>query len=207
MSRVLVLGGLLIILAGSAVAWAAGHQGPPSPPLARLEGTVVWPAATQRAAAFALRDQTGHLITRASLRGRIWAITFLDSRCTQACPVEAQDLARVQADLGPHYPLKIVIVSVLPGYDNPQRVEAFAHKAGLSGDWHWLLGSHQQLAPVWRAYGIWVLTGIEHTAALYLVDRHGSIRVADGVPFLPDQLAASVRALSGHTVPRRGSSA
>lgn len=208
MSRVILVSGLFLILAGSAAAWAATQRSDGSTPrVARLEGTAIWPPHARPAPAFAARDQTGHLITRSSLRRRIWAITFLDARCTQMCPVEARDLAQVQRQLGPRYPLKIIIVSVLPGYDTPQRVRAFAHKVGLSGDWHWLLGSRKQLAPVWRAYGIWVLTGVEHTAALYLVDRGGDVRVADGVPFLPAQLAASVRALSPPAAARSGSSA
>jgi protein SCO1 len=140
------------------------------------------------------------------MRGRVWAITFLDSRCTQACPIEGHALAYVQKMLGPQYPLKIVIVSVLPQYDNPARVTAFARKSGLGGDWHWLLGTRQLLAPIWREYGIAVVSGDTHTAALYLVDPRGDIRIADDVPFFSSQLAASVRALSARPT-GRGSSA
>jgi hypothetical protein len=48
---------------------------------------------------------------------------------------------------------------------------------------------------VWREYGIGVVSGQEHTAALYLVDRSGHIRIADAIPFLSRQLAGSVKAL------------
>lgn len=139
----------------------------------------------------------GHVITPSSLKGRVWAITFLDSHCAETCPVEARDLAAVQRQLGPAYPLKIVVVSVLPSYDTPARARTFMHTAGVTGDWHWIMGSHAQMARIWKAYGIWVLNGQQHTSALYLVDRQGDVRVADGVPFLPNQLASSVRALDG----------
>jgi protein SCO1/2 len=145
---------------------------------------------------FALRDQSGRLVTRKGLRGQVWAITFLDSLCRQMCPVEAHELASVQQMLGAHDPLKVMIVSVLPQYDRPATVRAFARKAGLSGDWHWLLGTQRELEPVWRAYGIEVQTAVSHTAALYLVDKRGDVRVADAVPLIPSQLAASVRALA-----------
>jgi protein SCO1 len=209
-SRRLLIAGPLALLAASLAAVQMNRQSArpaqPAYTLARLEGTDVWPSGMRPAPAFALRDQTGRFITRSGLRGHVWAVTFLDSKCRQACPVAAHALANVQRQLGPRYPLKIVIVSVLPRYDNPSTVRAFARHAGLSGDWHWLLGTRRQLVPVWQAYGIWVRTGIEHTAALYLVDRRGDVRIADGVPFIPSQLAASVRALSTRPGRRASSS-
>ena len=197
MRRFLPVG--LVVLALAAVAIrsvaAAPSASPPHPTTDRLAGTVVWPAGMRPVSAFALRDQSGRLVTTRSLRGHVWAVTFLDSNCTKACPIAARDLATVQRMIGAHHPLSVIIVSVLPNYDTPARVRAFAHKAGLSGDWHWLLGTRKQLVPVWRAYGIFVVTGLEHTAALYLVDKNGDVRVADAIPFVPAQLAASARLL------------
>lgn len=192
----------LMLLVVSAVALLAIKSVAASPPVAsphyakdRLAGTVVWPAGMRPVSSFALRDQSGRLVTTRSLRGHVWAITFLDSNCSKACPIAARDLATVQRMIGAHHPLSVIIVSVLPDYDTPARVRAFARKAGLGGDWHWLLGTRRQLVPVWRAYGIFVVTGLEHTAALYLVDKNGDVRVADAIPFVPAQLASSARLL------------
>lgn len=199
MSRVLHLGVLVAALFGSSVARAAGRRSAGPQAVARLQGTNVWPAGRQPAPTFAGRDQLGRLITRSSLRGRVWAVTFLDSHCTQECSVEARALAQVEHQLGPRYPLKIVIVSVQPGYDTRKTVAKFVHESGLAGDWHWILGTRRQLEPIWRAYGIWVRSSLQHTSALYLVDKHGDIRVADAVPFVDSQLASSVRALESPT--------
>jgi protein SCO1/2 len=198
MRRLLLVTAMVCTLAAAAlVVMALRHaQASSAPPAARLEGTVVWPAKTRPAPSFALRDQQGKRIAARDLRGQVWAVTFLDSRCRQACPVAARALARVQQLLGARNRLKIVIISVLPRYDTPERVRAFARKTGLTGDWHWLLGSARQLAPVWQRYGIWVQSGVSHDAALYLVDQRGDVRVADAIPFRPSQLAASVRALT-----------
>lgn len=198
MCRLLGYSTAAILLLGitTAVVVAARQEKTQPHIVPRLKGTVVWPAGMRPAAPFALRDQNGRLISNRSLRGHIWAITFLDSRCTRECPVEARDLAQVQHLLGRTDLLKIVVVSVLPWYDRPARVRAFAARAGLTGDWHWLLGTRQKLIPVWNEYGIWVRTGVAHTAALYLVDRRGDVRVADGVPFSTTQLAGSIRALA-----------
>lgn len=192
MARALLLGFVILVVAAVATRTIAATS-PAAPD--RLSGTVVWPSGMRRAPAFALRDQAGRLVTKRSLRGRVWAITFLDSSCTKACPIAARDLAIVQHMIGSHAALSVIVVSVLPSYDTAARVRAFARKAGLTGDWHWLLGPHPKLAPVWREYGIQVVSGLEHTAVLYLVDGRGDVRVADAIPFVPKQLAGSVRVL------------
>lgn len=168
-----------------------------------LRGTVVWPPRTRPAPNFALRDQDHHLVTRASLRGHVALVAFMESHCTAACPVEGKDIALTQEKLGRHSPLTIVIISVAPGKDTVASIRAFAHKVRMSGNWHWLMGNAAQLSPVWKAWGTYVeprKTDIIHTAAAYLVDQTGFVRVADEVPFRPEWLAGSVRALllTGH---------
>jgi cytochrome oxidase Cu insertion factor (SCO1/SenC/PrrC family) len=38
---------------------------------------------------FALRDETGRTVAAADLRGRIVVLTFLDTDCTESCPIIA----------------------------------------------------------------------------------------------------------------------
>lgn len=163
-----------------------------------LHGTIVWPAGRMRAKPFSLRDESGKTITLASLRGRVLLVTFMYSRCKQACPIIGREVAIAQWALGPRSPLTVVVVSVAPGSDTPASVRAFAHKMRLTGTWHWLMGTRAQLAPVWARWGTYVKqtrSGISHTAALYLVDQKGYVRVADQMPLRPDWIAESVRAL------------
>ncbi|HZT97979.1 MAG TPA: SCO family protein [Chloroflexota bacterium] len=185
----------LAVIAGLTLA-GAGPAG--APPPAKLEGTDVWAAGTQPAHPFALRDQNGRLISTDGLHGQIWAVTFMDSHCTRQCPIEARAISTTERLLGSSYHLKVIVISVLPSYDTPHHIRVFARKTGMTGDWHWLNGPKAQMAKIWREYGILVITGVQHTAALYLVDRRGDVRVADAIPFLPSQLASSVRALSAH---------
>jgi len=152
----------------------------------------------RRAPAFALRDQNAHLITLASLHGHVVAVTFLDSHCRQACPVAGRDLALAQRDLGRHPPLTVVVISVAPKTDTPSSARSFVHTMGIGGRWHWLLGTQSQLQRVWAAWGTYVKPARPdtiHTAAVYLVDQAGYVRVADTVPFRSADLAGSVRAL------------
>lgn len=165
-----------------------------------LHGTIIWPPGTARARPLSLLDQNHRRVTLASLRGRVLLVTFMDSRCWRACPspVIGREVAIAQWALGPRSPLTVIVVSVAPGLDTPASVRAFVGKVQLSGPWHWLLGTRAQLAPVWARWGIYVRrTGrtIRHSAALYLIDQQGYVRVAYQMPLRPDQLAESVRAL------------
>lgn len=171
-------------------------------PAPKLRGTVVWPAGTRPVLSFALRDQNGHLLTQRSIRNHVAVITFLDAHCTSACPVTGRELALTQRDLGgAHSPLMMVIIDVDPWKDTPTGERAFVHKVGLVGNWHWLSGSRAQLANTWRVWGTYVRPArreIIHTAAVYLADQKGYVRVADEIPLRPDWLAESVRALLAH---------
>jgi len=200
MRRLLFLVLLLLVV----TAFVATRQGraaslPVVAPTAVLRGTEVFPRGLHPAPAFALHDQTGAVVSTRSLRGQVVAITFLDSHCLQECPVAGRALAATQRLLGSHSPLRLVIISVNPRHDTPGSARIFTREAGITGPWLWLFGTQRRLAPVWAEYGIQVQPSrgdILHSPAVYLLDQRGSIRVADAVPFIPWQLAGSVRALA-----------
>jgi protein SCO1/2 len=190
---------IVVVAAVTAVQVGRSATNPAPAAAPTLRGTEVFTPGVHRAPAFRLRNQDGRVVTLASLRGAITAITFLDPTCTLECPVTGAELARTQRLLGPHASLTVVMISVAPRHDAPANLRAFVRKSHLSRPWEWLIGSRAQLAPVWREYGIAVQntsTDVVHTDAVYLVDRRGWIQVADAVPFQPSQLAGSVEALA-----------
>ena len=147
------------------------------------------------APSFALPDQLGRTVSLASLRGHTVLLTFLDSRCRSECPIEGALLAKIERQV--HVPL--VVVSADPWGDAAWSVRAFAQKERWSFDWHWLLGTPAKLRPVWRSYSIAVKRkpgDVEHTLALYVIDKRGDQRAAYLFPFVPSQVAADIRTLS-----------
>ena len=164
------------------------------PPLSsRLRGQATWPAGVRPAPAITmLRDQTGRSFSLDSLRGRTVAMTFFDSHCNQACPLEGRAIAAAERALPASRRPVLVVVSVNPR-DTPASVRAAARQWGLAqaGSWHWLSGRTALLARAWRAYHIFVKPtegDIAHTEALYLLDRRGYERSG-----LPVSLPATVR--------------
>ena len=127
------------------------------------------------------------------------AITFLDSHCRQQCPLEADQLAQVQRLLGKNVPLSLLVVSVAPETDTVASEQAFAAAHGWNGDWHWVSGSADQLAPVWKAYSIAVQPSPEdilHSSILYLVDKGGYMRAGFAAGLEPSRVAQDVRILA-----------
>ena len=169
---------------------------------ARLSADVVFTPA-KAASSFALRDQQGRTIALSRLRGKVVALTFVSSICTEQCPLVGKGLSQVRHDLGraaAH--LTIVAISVAPERDTPQTVRHFAALSGWQGtDWHYLSAPRAVLARIWKAYGVYVGPPTkagqdpEHYAGLYLIDPRGKLRAYYDVPFLAPRVTAAIRAL------------
>lgn len=168
-----------------------------------FDGEATWAPGTHRAPPITtLRDQTGHIFSLASLRGRTVEIVFFDSHCRQQCPLEGRALAAAERSLPASERPVLVVVSVNPA-DTPTSVGGALRAWGLAGlaPWHWLMGPRRHLAPVWGAYRIYVsphpINGdIAHTEAVYLVDRGGYERSAYIYPFATRFVTHDLRALA-----------
>ena len=172
---------------------------PAAPALPELHGQVVWAAGKRPAPAFALRDQSGTVVTTQSLHGRPVLLTFFDSLCKSRCPIAARQLAWVARGLPQADRPEFVVVSVDPK-DTWLSVRAAVSRWGLPSDTQWLMGTHATLAPVWRAYGIAVAPRtheVVHSLAVYLLDRSGNERTAYLVPFQPGFVQGDLRTLAG----------
>jgi protein SCO1/2 len=162
----------------------------PSPSPSLGGGMIIKPHTVQ-APAFTLRDQRGATVSLSDLRGRVIALTFLDTQCLNLCPLQASLLGSVQGKLGPHAPFSVVVVSVRPEADTPANIATFANAHGLKDGFYWLTGPRPQLADVWNSYGVGVQVAngdLAHTSVIFLIDRSGYERV--GFADLPE--AASV---------------
>ena len=193
--------GLHILLARPAPAPAAAGAGQ-EVSASHLDGEATWGAGVRPAPAIGtLRDQSGRLFSLASLRGQTVVIAFLDSHCSQACPLEGRALAAAEAVVPRAQRPTLVAISVNP-LDTPASVRSALHKWGLAqiAGWHWLIGSHALLAPVWRAYHEFVYApphgDIVHTESLLLLDRRGDERSGYLYPFAPGSVAHDLRILA-----------
>jgi cytochrome oxidase Cu insertion factor (SCO1/SenC/PrrC family) len=129
---------------------------------------------------FNLQDQNGASVSLSQLKGRVVALTFLDTQCLSLCRLQASLIGSVQADLGSSVPLTLVVVSVRPEVDTPAAINTFAQAHGLKQPYAWLNGSKATLTGVWGDYGITVQPGagdLAHSSVIYLLDKRGNERV------------------------------
>lgn len=148
------------------------------------------------AAGFRLRGYRGHTVSMRAERGKVVLLSFVDSKCTESCPIVTSVIAQSYGLLPPEKRPQVVplLISVQPRVDTPVRVHRFlAHRHALALDY--LIGSIRKLRPVWKAYGILpaVDTGNAdvHSSDVRVIDRHG-IWVATqhaGVDLTPNNLA------------------
>lgn len=149
--------------------------------------------------AMSLKDQSGALVTAQSLKGRPAVVTFMDMTCTQECPIQAQLLNQTALFMGKQKASQVnwVVVSVNPT-NTPADANDFMQKNKVSIPVKVLLGSQAQLKPVWDAYHIWVQptpTDVNHTVALFIIDKSGHERMVFIDGFDPKQLSQDLTAL------------
>lgn len=136
----------------------ASIESPTLSPLARLMNLA--PLANSPAPPFTLTDQRGHRVRLEDFRGKAAVLTFIDSRCTEVCPVIAQELIGANRDLGRKKARDVVFigVNVNPRAESIADVTRFtiAHGLGDLPNWYFLTGSTSALQQVWQKYGIQV---------------------------------------------------
>src|SRR5260370_30035015 len=76
----------------------------------------------------------------------------------------------------------ILAVSMDPKGDTPAAAQNFSRVHKLGSYFHFLLGVHDQLAPVWASYSVDAQAAtstnvVSHSSAIYVIDKNGRERV------------------------------
>jgi protein SCO1 len=102
---------------------------------------------------FRLRDETGAWRTPASARGEVLVVTFIYTGCRDLCPRQAAEIK--EAVIGAGGGVQVYAITVDPENDTPEKAQAWLKKMGVAGGpVHILLGSREELSPVWERFGI-----------------------------------------------------
>ena len=170
----LALTTLCLCAAGAVFGVWLAERGSEAPAATGWEGAVRPPGT--RLPEFSLTSQDGEAVTAASLRGRPVVVTFVYSTCEDTCPAQVQSIRGALDDLGRDVP--VLGVSVDPANDTPARARSFLLEQSMTGRMEFLLGSREELEPLWEAFGIAPQhEGREHSAYTVLVDGEGRQRI------------------------------
>lgn len=150
---------------------------------------------------FTLPDQDGDVVSLRALRGRVVVLAPMYTTCQDSCPLIAQQIRDVLGDLpdGEREQVKALALSVDPAHDSADSARSFLLEQRVRGYMDFLVGSRDELRPVWRAYGFSPQTeSVEHNSWVVLIDREGRQRVGFPIDFLtPEALAHDLRQLLG----------
>jgi protein SCO1/2 len=133
---------------------------------------------------FTLTNQEGLPFRLSSLHGKVTLLFFGYSNCTDVCPATLANFKQIRAQLGNQaQEAAFIFITVDPARDTPDVLNTYLRKfdPAIIG----LTGTHDQLLPVWKAYGVYqqdqtsaasLDATIDHSSYIYVIDRNGNMR-------------------------------
>lgn len=153
-ARRALLGGLVLALVaggGGLAAWPSlgdrltrvfGRSGA----LNQTEGALEKLDVYGRVPEFSLTERSGRQLTLADLRGKVWVANFIYTQCTETCPIQTAQLARIQAEFAGEESLRLVSITVDPERDTPAALSRYAERYGAHPDrWLFLTGDKRAI--------------------------------------------------------------
>ncbi|HYG27937.1 MAG TPA: SCO family protein [Caulobacteraceae bacterium] len=184
---------ILLLIAVVTVGLVGAYVGlrlrePPAPPPSAIGG------------AFQMSDQNGRAVDADLLKDK-WSLVFFGfTYCPDVCPTTLQAMNAARQQLGGKAKdVQIVFVSVDPGRDDPEQMEAYLEGQGLSGVVG-LTGTPEQVETFARNYKVFyrkVGEGegytVDHTTVAYLMDPKGRFVKPLAYGMSPEQMAGQIR--------------
>ncbi|HEU6444244.1 MAG TPA: SCO family protein [Gaiellaceae bacterium] len=154
--------------------------------------------------AFAVEMPDGSTVGSDGLRDKAVAVTFLDTQCTEACPIVAAQMGEAIRRLGGDGEKAVALAfSVDPVNDTPARIRSFLTRYRALDELRYVDGTVEQLRPIWEGFEILpsVDTGNSnmHSAPVRVYDSEGRWRstLHPGVDLTAANLAHDLQVASG----------
>ena len=160
-----------------------------------------------------LVDQTGKTFRLSDLRGRPTFVTFVASRCTDACPIANVAFQRLSRRLrDDHIAARLVTVTLDPDYDTPFVMAKLAQSlAAEPSRWAFASGEPAGVRRLMRSFGVVANKGRSgvpdaHTSFVYFLDKQVRLQRTfllsteldtDAENALKTSVTANARALAG----------
>jgi protein SCO1/2 len=136
-----------------------------------------------------LVDQRGTAFTLHELRGKPVAITFVATRCTDACPVADAVFAQLARE---HAAVQLVTIALDPRYDSPFVMSRYARgMRAPAPQWRVASGNIRDVETIIDAFGVQRVADDVHSTFVYCLDARG--RLVRSLP-LSTATAREVRA-------------
>ncbi len=116
-----------------------------------------------------------------AMRGKAVLVTFLDTQCTEACPIVARQIGEAMRLLdGERDRVLAVAFSVDPVNDTPAQIQSFLKRFRAQDELRYVTGTVPELRPVWDGFKILPSVDTEnsnmHSAPVRVYDADGEWR-------------------------------
>jgi protein SCO1 len=152
---------------------------------------------------FQLPDQDGRPRSLKDFAGKVVVLFFGYTQCPDVCPTTMTELAQVKKQLGPDGDkLQVLFVTVDPERDTPQVLKGYM--ANFDPSFIALRGSPEQIAAMAKDYKVFYKKtegktptsySMDHSAASYVYDTKGQLRLYTRYGSGPEALAKDLRLL------------
>lgn len=176
MKKILALG----LLAVSMVLAGCGEKTAPAPTFKNVDIT-----GAAFARDFALTDHTGKPRTLADYKGKVVVMFFGFTQCPDVCPTTMAEMSAVMKQLGPQAEqVQVLFVTVDPERDTKELLSQYV--PAFDQRFVGLYGTPEQTAAVAKEFKVFYSKvegktpgsySIDHTAASYIFDRNGKVRL------------------------------
>jgi protein SCO1/2 len=139
----LLLAGVIalhVLMVGAAAIWWV-HRSAPAASETILEALGTYGVVPP----FALTERSGRPVSRDDLHGLVWVVDFIYTECTETCPTQSLQLARLQREFQDATALRLVSITVDPEHDTPEILARYAARYGAGDRWWFLTGDKRDI--------------------------------------------------------------
>jgi len=95
---------------------------------------------------FSLIERSGKAVQLSDLKGKIWVVNFIYTRCQDSCPLQSAEMAKFQSDLKNLKEVRLISVSVDPERDTPEVLSQYADRFHADPErWLFLTGRKEEI--------------------------------------------------------------
>lgn len=148
-----------------------------------VDSTIQYVKKYHKIAPFSLVNQNGDTITQDTYENKIYVADFFFTTCQTICPIMTDHMVQIQKELQEDSEVLLLSHSVIPEYDTPEVLKAYALKKGVDDTrWNLVTGSRKEIYTLARKSYLAVedIPGEEdamvHTENFMLIDKKSQIR-------------------------------
>jgi protein SCO1/2 len=107
---------------------------------------------------FSLIERSGRRVGRSDLQGKVWLVNFIYTKCTETCPTQSLQIARLQGAFADAHDVRFVSITVDPQHDTREVLAAHARRYDADPErWLFLTGDKRDVYCLAKGFNLGVV--------------------------------------------------